>query len=243
MRYLFISDIHSNWEALEAVLAAARGEYDRIICCGDFIGYGADPNRVLDWARSHVSYAVRGNHDRACADLADLEWFNPVARAATLWTHDELTTENAAYILSLPKGPVEVEDFGVLHGSPLHEDEYLTTLVEAKEAFGYVAHPVTFFGHTHLQGGFEYARGKVRIIHANATPAALEFDPDAAYLINPGSVGQPRDGDQEAGFVIYDPRDNYLVYHRVPYDVNSAQTKIRNAGLPPVLADRLSAGR
>ena len=243
MRYLVLSDIHSNWEALEAVLDEAAGQYDRIVCCGDFIGYGADPNRVLDWARANVAYAVRGNHDRACADLVDLEWFNPIARAATVWTHEELTVENTAYLLELPRGPIEVEGCAVLHGSPLNEDEYIITQAEAAEAFAYIAERITFFGHTHLQGGFEYGRGRVRGIQTHKNPTLLDLDPDSAYLINPGSVGQPRDGDREAGYILFDPSDGFLFYHRVAYDIRAAQTKIRDAGLPGVLADRLSFGR
>ncbi len=127
MRYLIISDIHANWEALQAVLNSAKGEYDRVLCCGDLVGYGADPNATVEWARANLSTVVRGNHDRACVGLDDLEWFNPVAKAAAIWSMSAITEENAAYIRSLPKGPLAVEDFHVAHGSPLDEDEYMVS--------------------------------------------------------------------------------------------------------------------
>jgi predicted phosphodiesterase len=243
VRYLILSDIHSNWEALDAVLAAAKDEYDQIICCGDFIGYGADPNRVIDWAREHVTAAVRGNHDKACLDLEDLEWFNPVARAATVWTHHELTSENKDYIRNLPKGPLPVNGFEVVHGSPLNEDEYIVNVKEAAEAFAYVNTRVVFFGHTHLQGGFELSGRKIWGISAPGNPMLLDLGADCAYLLNPGSVGQPRDEDPEAGYILYDPDDHFLFYHRVAYNVGAAQDKIRKAGLPALLADRLAVGR
>ncbi len=135
-----------------------------------------------------------------------------------------------------------VNGFQVVHGSPLNEDEYIVHANEASEAFAYMDAPLVFFGHTHLQGGFEWHRRKVWGLTASENPMLLELNSDSAYLINPGSVGQPRDEDPEAGYVLYDPEDQYLVYHRVPYDIESAQTKIRQAGLPPILADRLAVG-
>ena len=243
MRYLILSDIHSNWEALQAVLSAAEGQYDQIICCGDFVGYGPDPNRVLDWAREHVSMAVRGNHDRACANLEDLEWFNPVAQTATRWTHGELSPENICYVQELPKGPVEVENFAVVHGSPRDEDEYLINPGEAREAFSFITNRITFFGHTHLQGGFDWGNRRVLPIRTPENGMPLELQTDSAYLINPGSVGQPRDLDPEAAYVLYNTEDSFLFFHRIAYDVKQVQKKIRQAGLPGVLADRLAVGR
>jgi predicted phosphodiesterase len=243
VRYLILSDIHGNWEALEAVLSASKGEYDEIVCCGDFIGYGADPNRVIEWARENVSVAVRGNHDKACVSLEDLEWFNPIARAATIWTHHELTAENKEYVRNLAKGPAAVGGFEVVHGSPLNEDEYIVSVREATEAFAYVNTRVVFFGHTHLQGGFELSGRKTWGLAAPSSPMLLDLNADSAYLLNPGSVGQPRDEDPEAGYILYDPDDHFLFYHRVAYDVSGAQEKIRKAGLPRLLADRLAIGR
>ena len=246
MRYLILSDLHSNWEALEAVLAAAGGQYDRVLCCGDLVGYGADPNLVVDWVRTHCSAVVRGNHDKACTGLDDLEWFNPVARAAALWTLNHISTENFAYIRGLSQGPVIEDGFEIVHGSPLDEDEYVLAAEEAGEAFGYLEARVAFFGHTHVQGGFIWNHSRVETILCASDverPQYLEIDPDCAYLINPGSVGQPRDGSPFSAYAIYEPDNRLVKYCRTAYEVDRAQQKIRAAGLPPVLADRLSVGR
>lgn len=246
MRYLIVSDLHGNWEALQAVLERADGAYDQILCCGDLVGYGADPNPVVDWVRANVSLVVRGNHDKASAGLEDLEWFNPVAKAATLWTRQELTPENCDYIRKLPKGPLSIAGFQIVHGSPLDEDEYMIGASDAGQTFAYLDTPLAFFGHTHLQGGFIWSSYRVETIgkpNSRTERLLLELDPDCAYLINPGSVGQPRDGDARTAFVLYDPDDRFLFYHRLPYDVAAAQSKIRSAGLPGLLADRLGVGR
>jgi predicted phosphodiesterase len=242
---LIVSDIHANWEALQAVLDSCAGDYDDILCCGDLIGYGADPNPVIDWARNHVRVIVRGNHDKASVGLEDLEWFNPIAKAAAMWTQRELTPENADFIRLLPKGPIAVEGFHVLHGSPLDEDEYVVGASDALQALSYVEARLSFFGHTHLQGGFAFRDSTLRIL---SKPDALErvdmtLQPDTIYMVNPGSVGQPRDGDPRSAFVLYDSGNNRLTYRRLRYDVQTAQTKIRNAGLPTVLAERLLLGR
>lgn len=247
MRYLVVSDIHANWEALEAVLNDAAGRYDEIVCCGDLIGYGGDPNRVVDWARGQVSAIVRGNHDRACVGLEDLDWFNPVAKAAATWTHAELSPENAEYIRNLPKGPITFEHYQIVHGSPLNEDEYMIGAADAADVFSYLERPLAFFGHTHLQGGFMWRRQAVETIGKPhplmQKELLLDLEPDCAYLINPGSVGQPRDGDVRTGYVLYNPMDGYLIYHRLPYDITKAQARIRRAHLPDMLASRLSWGR
>jgi diadenosine tetraphosphatase ApaH/serine/threonine PP2A family protein phosphatase len=169
-----------------------------------------------------------------------------VARTAAEWTHTQLTPENRDYIAGLPKGPIAVNGFQVMHGSLLDEDEYMVQPADAGQAFPYLETSLAFFGHTHLQGGFEWARSRVRVI-ARPAPAQketfLELDPDNAYLINPGSVGQPRDGDPRTAYVLYSPEDKFLVYRRVPYDITTAQEKIYNAELPDVLAHRLGVGR
>jgi diadenosine tetraphosphatase ApaH/serine/threonine PP2A family protein phosphatase len=227
-------------------LRHAAGRYDRAVCCGDLIGYGADPNPVVDWVRGHCDIVVRGNHDRACTGQEDLEWFNPVARAAALWTQGKLSGENAEYVRNLPKGPAFVDGFELLHGSPVDEDDYVVAPDDAAEAFGYLESRVAFFGHTHLQGGFIWNRERVETI----SPTALDIDrqlmdieSDEGYLINPGSVGQPRDGDPRAAYALYNAEAGVVSYCRVEYDVESAQRKIRDGGLPPFLAERLSVGR
>ena len=247
MRYLVISDLHSNWEALQAVLDDAAGKYDQILCCGDLVGYGADPNPVVEWVRRNVQATVRGNHDRACVGLEDLEWFNPIAQAASVWTMERLTPDNATFIRNLPMGPVSVGNFQLIHGSPVDEDDYLVNVEDAGGAFPYAESSLLFFGHTHLQGGFRWYREQVqsfgRLNPEWQTRYLLEIDPECAYLINPGSVGQPRDGDPRAGYVLYDTDNEVLYYHRVAYDIETTQRKIREAGLPELLAARLAVGK
>lgn len=246
MRYLILSDLHANWEALEAVVAEASGRYDRAICCGDLVGYGADPNPVTEWVRAHCEVVIRGNHDRASSGLEDLEWFNPVARIAAVWTIDNLTAENVAYVRGLPAGPLLVDGFQVVHGSPFDEDEYVLAAGEAGQAFSYLEARLAFFGHTHVQGGFIWNHSRVETImrtSARTNRQRMEIDPECAYLVNPGSVGQPRDGDPRAAYAVYDADAQMLTYFRVAYDVETAQKRIREVGLPPILADRLSVGR
>jgi predicted phosphodiesterase len=246
VRYLIVSDLHANLEALHAVLAQSAGGYDRALCCGDLVGYGADPNPVCDWVRMSCAVVVRGNHDRASTGQDDLEWFNPVARKAALWTLHVLSPENAGYLVGLPRGPVTVETFQVFHGSPYDEDEYVMAAGEARQAFGYLETGVAFFGHTHVQGGFIWNQSRVETIlrtPPRGDSQSMSIDPKCAYMINPGSTGQPRDGDPRAAYAIYDTEAKEVTYRRVVYDVAAAQQKIHAAGLPPILADRLSAGR
>jgi predicted phosphodiesterase len=246
VRFLILSDIHANWEALEASLNSAAGQYDSIVCCGDLIGYGPDPNRVVDWVRGNVAFVIRGNHDKATLGPEILEWFNPVARSAAIWTLKELTPENLEYVKLLTKGPLAVDGYQIVHGSPLDEDEYLIGAAEVGQAFQYLDRDLTFFGHTHVQGGFAMTRRRMRVIEGSRPDdeeAALDLSPDDVYLINPGAIGQPRDGDPRAAYVLYDPEERCVVYHRAEYDIAGVQAKIRRAGLPDVLAARLAIGQ
>ena len=246
MRFLILSDIHANWEALEASLNCAAGQYDSIVCCGDLIGYGPDPNRVVDWVRGNVALVIRGNHDKATLGPEILEWFNPVARTAAIWTLKELTPENFEYVKLLPKGPLAVDSYQIVHGSPLDEDEYLIGAAEVGQAFQYLDRNLTFFGHTHVQGGFSMTRRRIRLVEGpglDDEAAALDLMPDDLYLINPGAIGQPRDGDPRAAYILYDPEERCVVYHRAEYDIAGVQAKIRRAGLPDVLAARLAVGQ
>ena len=246
MRYLILSDLHANREALEAVVHEARERWDAAICCGDLVGYGADPNSVVEWVRANCALVARGNHDRACTGLEDLEWFNPVAKAAAVWTGQALTPENLKWVRELPKGPLLLEQFEVAHGSPYDEDEYVMAGAEAAAAFHYLERRLAFFGHTHLQGGYIWNQDRVEAIPRmppRARSRTMEIEPGCAYLVNPGSVGQPRDSDPRAAFAVYDSGADTVTFRRVPYDVARAQRKIREAGLPPALADRLAVGR
>jgi predicted phosphodiesterase len=243
VRFLILSDLHANWEALEAVLADAEGQYERIVCCGDLVGYGPDPERVTGWVRANVPVVVRGNHDRACSGLEDLEWFNPVARKAAEWTQEVLSAENLAYLRALPKGPLDLEGLSLVHGSPVDEDQYVVTTRDAAQLWNYLPEQRTFFGHTHLQGGFEFIKNRARgIPQAGKKRRELELGADSWYLINPGSTGQPRDGDPKAAWVLYDSDVRLVTYCRTRYDLEATQSKILAAGLPEVLALRLAGG-
>jgi predicted phosphodiesterase len=245
VRYLVLSDLHANWEALDAVVRHAGQDYDRIVCCGDLVGYGADPNAVVEWVRANCNLVIRGNHDKACSGQEDLEWFNPVARAGAIWTCQKLTAENASYVRDLKKGPASIDGMQILHGSPWDEDDYVMAADEAGDAFGYLESRLVFFGHTHLQGGFIWNQSRIETIPAVSARqgrSAMNIDPSCGYLVNPGSVGQPRDGDPRAAYATYDSDSGALVYHRVSYDIAAAQKKIYEAGLPPYLAERLGLG-
>ena len=206
------------------------------------MGYGADPNPVADWVRAHASVTVRGNHDRACASLIGIDWFNPIAQEATRWTHRVLTEENRNWLAELPAGPASVDHFYIVHGSPLNEDEYILSVAEAVEAFAHASLPLTFFGHTHVQCGFENTRMFTRRWSQAELHRANSVDDTSAYLINPGSVGQPRDRDPRAAYILFDSGHRLLMTRRVSYDVAAAQQKILDAALPPMLAQRLRSG-
>jgi predicted phosphodiesterase len=245
VRYLILSDIHANWEALQAVLARAQSGYDRIVCCGDVVGYGADPDAVAEWTRNNIASIVRGNHDKACAGLEDLEWFNPVARASAVWTQQVMKPDNILYLHDLAKGPERVDGFQIVHGSPLDEDEYVVTEQDVAQVAPYLDSSLSFFGHTHLQGGFLCHRNgvrRLRSVDSEAGAETLDLEAGASYLINPGSVGQPRDGDPRAAYAIYQPDARTVTLCRAEYDVAAAQKKILDAGLPELLALRLEAG-
>jgi predicted phosphodiesterase len=241
MRYLILSDIHSNLEALEAVLADSAGLYQQAVCLGDIVGYGADPNEVTAWVRKNCAAAIRGNHDRACTGMTDLRFFNPIAKAAAEWTQRQLTTDHFSYLRELPMGPAVVDGFQLVHGSPANEDSYLVTAEDAWLAFDIVESRTVFFGHTHLQGGFSRSGGSADV--QNIEPFGVQSIQDGdKLLINPGSVGQPRDGNWHAAYVIYDAGTGQIEFRRCPYDVDAAQRKIVEAGLPFALAERLGLG-
>ncbi len=251
MRILILSDIHANLEALEACLAAAPA-HDRVVNLGDIVGYGASPNEVVEHCRRLGGLFVRGNHDKAVSQLSGMEDFNPVAAEAVLWTRNALTPANLDWVNSLPQGPRqldEVEDLQFVHGSPLDEDEYVITARDAVEPLLCSQVTLTFFGHTHLQGSFALNGGQLDGTHpAYETVGQIEqrdfpLQPEQRYLINPGSVGQPRDGDWRAAFAVFDTGSGMVTFCRAPYDLKTAQDRILDAGLPRRLATRLAAGR
>ncbi len=245
MRHLILSDIHANWEGLEAVLRDAEGSYDEICCLGDVVGYGADPNAVTEWVRKNVKHVIRGNHDKVCCGLEEPIMFNPVARQAAEWTLQNLSDENRDYLYNLKKGPLELPDFVMAHGSVKNEDEYLVDPREALAQFPLLQGRLAFFGHTHIQGGFLLSANDCQVVyndsdHNNLILSIAEGD---TPLLNPGSVGQPRDLNWMSGYVLYHSEQRTVEFRRCAYDLETAQRKIREAGLPPTLADRLAYGR
>jgi predicted phosphodiesterase len=248
VRYLILSDIHSNLEAFEKCVAMASGKYDQVLCLGDLVGYGPDPNAVVEAVRDLASVTIRGNHDKACAGITDAEDFNPLARAGTLWTRQQLTPANLEWLQNLPSGPCEVSGIELVHGSPRDEDEYLVESHDAPPAFEESASAVVFFGHTHLQGGFvRTPEGIAEPIPCygleNGFPLTLRIEEGLRYLINPGSVGQPRDRDWRAAFAIFDSDRRLVGYYRASYNLPTTQDKMRKAGLPEPLITRLQFGR
>ena len=256
MRALVLSDIHGNLEALAAVLEAA-GSYDQLWNLGDVVGYGGSPNQVIEMVRPLSSVDVRGNHDRVCCGLASALGFNPVARAAAMWTQNELTPENLEWLKALPQGPLLPEhqaeeaalDVSCVHGSPLNEDQYILSMRDAWAPLQQMLNKITFFGHTHVQGGFASGGSEwkeIRPVYRSRKEAdrwTVKLATGSRYLINPGSVGQPRDYDWRAAFAIYDFAAAEMTYHRVPYDLTTSQGRILMAGLPERLAARLREGR
>ncbi len=247
MRFLVFSDIHANLTALEATLAAAAGRWERAICLGDLVGYGPDPNEVIDRVRALRPAVIRGNHDKASCGLEGVEEFNPAARAAAAWTREELRPENLAYLKELPAGPLEVDGVSMVHGALQDEDEYVFAPAQALEGLLDSPSAVTFFGHTHFQGGFSYRENKLDVIQlrpeAGTGFAALRLEPGTRYLINPGSIGQPRDGDARAAFAIADIDHQVVEFWRTPYDILAVQKRMQRAGLPEPLILRLAFGR
>ena len=247
MKYLILSDIHANLQALDAVLAAAAAaSWDRAVVLGDLVGYGADPNAVIERVLALQPVAViRGNHDKAACGIDDGSSFNQVARYAAAWTADTLTAEHREYLQKLPPGPVVIGDgLEICHGSPFDEDHYIFDADDARHALDAAHHRLCLFGHTHLPVVFLRAGSDLDgfVPPETPTPTKLDLAPGTRYLVNVGSVGQPRDGDPRAAFAIYDSTGT-LFMHRVPYDIQAAQRRILSAGLPASLANRLAIGR
>jgi predicted phosphodiesterase len=247
VRYLVLSDIHANIDALETVLdAAPSASWDRAIVLGDLVGYGAEPNAVVDRIRALNPLAViRGNHDKAGSGLDDGSSFNHVARMAALWTFEALTSDNREYLRTLPQGPVAIdESLEICHGAPFDEDHYIFDGDDAARAIDAMTRQICLFGHTHLpvifRRGDEMFDGFMPQGGASLTVAV---DKGLDYLINVGSVGQPRDGDPRAAFGIYDDVGPSLLLQRIAYPIEAAQRRILAAGLPPSLANRLAIGR
>ena len=244
MRYLILSDIHSNLQALEAVLADASSYgYDQVVVLGDLVGYGADPAAVIERTMALTPAAmIRGNHDKVCAGLEPAVLFNEVARKSAEWTAETLSADQLQLLAALPKGPKRVvEGLEICHGAPFDEDYYVFDAPDAARAMDAATSRLCLFGHTHLPALFATAEDPVRAndkfedeVHLPRTGPAL---------INVGSVGQPRDGDPRAAYGLLDLDKGSLHMRRVTYDVAGAQARIVAVGLPVWLAVRLERGQ
>ncbi len=251
MRYAILSDIHGNLEALTAVLEHLAAErIDHYYCLGDIVGYGADPGACVARLHACEALSVGGNHDLACIGKFDLQWFNDAARTALLWTKDQLSVTELDSLRRLPLTEVR-EPFTLVHGTLPHPErfEYLMDMAQALDTVKACRTLICLTGHTHQPCVIEYDRRQRQItrilLHAiELVEVPFSDDPETMrYIVNPGSVGQPRDGDPRASCAVIDTARRRVTLHRVSYDIKRAQQKIRHAGLPEFLAARLAVGR
>jgi predicted phosphodiesterase len=248
MRYFILSDIHSNLEALEScVQRAKQAGYDSVLCCGDIVGYGPNPIEAIDGIRGLNALTIRGNHDRVAAGLDEPTQFNPHARRAVYWTRSTLTEPYRDYLAGLPVGPFNIgTEAQLVHGALTHEDDYIFTEADADENFVLASKPITFFGHSHFPVVF-CSDGQDSSFQATSYEfdefIAVKCESSKKLLVNPGSVGQPRDGDPRASFAIWDSDRGRIEFYRVEYDVKTTQEKMRSVDLPSYLIDRLAHGR
>jgi predicted phosphodiesterase len=246
LRYLILSDMHANWDAFAAVLRRARRKrFDSVLVLGDLVGYGAAPNQVVEAVRRLTPrlQTVRGNHDKVVSGIDRGTNFNQTALAAAQWTALRLTAANLRYVRELPRGPLEVGDgLAICHGSPLDEDTYVFSDIDAFEIFAAYPVAVTFFGHTHIPSLFSLEGKRLRVAALRGTSGRLVLEAGGRYLINPGSIGQPRDRDPRASYMTYDSDRRVVRWYRIPYPIAEAQRRIKRAELPQSLADRLAVG-
>jgi len=240
MRFAVFSDIHANLEALDAVLADARAnDCTRYVCLGDVVGYNANPVECLNIVRELGCPTVKGNHDEQAALTGSCLEFNEWAEQAIIWTRRQLDERDREWLRNLPLRQ-QVNDFTIVHAtldSPAAWN-YVFTTEEASASFRHQRTSICFFGHTHVPGVFTSNEGVKQ-----DRPDTIHANPGKKYFVNPGSVGQPRDGDWRAAYCIFNSDENIIEQRRVPYDLVSAQKKIIAAGLPRLLADRLQFGR
>lgn len=243
MKYLIITDVHGNGDALRAALEEAETlGYDEVLMLGDLVGYGAEPNEVIDLivGLKTPCWVIRGNHDKVISGVDDGESFNSVALLAARWTAERLTEDNLTYLKALPQGPREVADGVVIcHGSPHDEDEYVLSSDQTVSIFEHTVSRLIFFGHTHVP---TLAVSDSLQIEVPTAGTVIPVEPGRRYLVNPGSVGQPRDRDARAAFMTYDADAGRLEWHRLEYPLSRAQERIYDAGLPSILAHRLGLG-
>lgn len=241
MRYAIISDIHSNVESLERALALVPPE-DELLCLGDIVGYGPNPNECIELLRQRVKHAVLGNHDLAALENFGVEYFNDAARAAIAWTQVVLSEESRAWLNTLSY-EIRYPDFLMVHGAPVNYFEYILDKRTASKAFALTDAPLVFIGHTHIaEYWVQEPDGSVGHRHMQHG-GELQFEEGRRYIVDVGSIGQPRDLNPEASFVFYDPQKRTVEWVRYPYPISDVQEKIHEAHLPEYLAMRLESGR
>ena len=241
MKFIIFSDIHSNLESLQSFCRVTESVlHDKKVCLGDIVGYNADPNPVVEWVRDKTDFALAGNHDYSVLNKTDPNYLNPAAYQASLWTRRNLTNSNKDFLNTLP---IEKEEDGIywVHSSPFEPKKwhYVSTKKSAEKNFNYFDQAICFVGHSHLPGIFE--KNKNNKVYSHDTTKE-ELDPESRYIINVGSLGQPRDGNPDPVFVFYDSVSHIVKFFRFSYDLFSTQQKIIACGLPYILADRLSKG-
>lgn len=240
MRYGIFSDVHSNLEAFESVIAALKEERtDSCICAGDIVGYGADPSICIKLTKEFTPHVICGNHDWASIGMFDTSYFNPYAKKAVYWTSEKLSESEKDYLKGL-KVSHEEDDFIAVHGSPEEPEgfHYILDLYSAVRNFSLMQKRICFIGHSHAP--IIFLRSGEDISYTQASKIKLKKG--TSYIVNVGSVGQPRDGDPRACYALYDADKGTIEIKRTPYNIKKAQNKILAAGLPPLLAERLDAG-
>jgi len=245
MLYLIFTDVHGNLESLHALLKfAQRRKIDHYLFLGDLVGYGASPNETIQKIRALKPISmVRGNHDKAVCGLDSVRTFNPIAALAIFWTKQHILKKNANYLSRIKKGPQIVhKDITICHGAPFDEDYYIFGEFDASEAFLHIKTPLCFFGHTHFPFIYKEKDRTVEGTFLTGDNNEVKIEKGTRYLINPGSVGQPRDRNPKASCAIYDTKAQKVKFYRLEYNIEEAQEKILRENLPPTLAERLAAG-
>jgi len=241
MRYAILSDVHGNIESLERALALVDDDAE-VLCLGDIVGYGPNPNECIDMLRARAKHAVLGNHDLAALENFGVEYFNEAARAAIAWTQSVLTPESRAWLNELPY-EIRYPEFLMVHGAPVNYFEYILDKRTAAKAFALTEAPLVFIGHTHIaEVWVQEPDGSVEHAHMQHGGKLLLED-GRRYIVDVGSIGQPRDLNPEASFVFYDSQTRSVEWVRYPYPITEVQEKIHHVHLPEYLAMRLESGR
>jgi len=245
MRYLIFTDIHGNLEAFLVFLKfAQKYKIDHYLFLGDLVGYGASPNEIIQKIRGLKPIStIRGNHDKAVCEIDTVQTFNPIAASAIHWTRQNILKKNLTYLARLKKGLIVINDeISICHGAPFDEDHYIFGEFDAAEAFLHVKTPICFFGHTHFPFVYTEKDHFVEGTFLTGNSNEIKIEKGTKYLINPGSIGQPRDRNPRAACAIYDSKSKKIKFFRLEYDIGEAQRKIIKANLPPALAERLGVG-